>query len=84
MTKRFEERRTDFGVPGAIAPPPMRLMMIQMPNGDKWRVELEPDEKPTKELKSMLEEQANIWVQTTEILHGIDFQGGEYDGKQPA
>ena len=69
MAKRFEYRVTDFGRAETPVPEGMRLMVITV-NDEDWRVELEPDEEPTPELRQELEDQANVWGQTLEILHG--------------
>jgi len=66
--KNFSERRTDFGHSEAIAPADKRYIIIDMPHGEKWRVELEPDEDATYELKQMLEKQAGEWGAFVNIL----------------
>ena len=68
MKIQWGNRRSDFGLSDAQPPPGMRMLPVDMPNGEVWRFELTPDEMDTPELREQLADEIADGIMPLDIL----------------
>lgn len=59
---RWSDRRSDFGHSELQPPKGMRMIPIDMPNGEVWRFELESHEDDTPELRTQIEDEIAVGI----------------------